>query len=103
MSEPDAGDRTERSGDRDDDENRVDEADRPGDADREDPPGFEDAVESSPGNPLVLFGLNAALSAAFAWIAVWALGMLGFVEYTAVNVATAAIVLFALTYVLVLQ
>lgn len=72
-------------------------------SDREDPTGFEDAVESSPGNPLVLVGMNAVLSATFAWIAVWGLGLLGLMEYTAVNVATGAIVLFALTYVLVLQ
>ncbi|WP_058367589.1 hypothetical protein [Haloparvum sedimenti] len=91
MSESDGGDREDAAGE------------GAGSEDREDPAGFEDAVASSSGSPLVLLGLNAVLSATFAWIAVWGMGLLGLVAYTPVNVATAAIVLFALTYVLVLQ
>jgi hypothetical protein len=46
----------------------------------------------------VLFVLNAALSASFGATIVWGLSMLEAAELSLVNVATAAIVLFSLTY-----
>ncbi|WP_255168589.1 hypothetical protein [Natrononativus amylolyticus] len=71
--------------------------DADGDAGRK---GFRDGLESSQGDPRVLFVLNAALSALFGWLIVWGLDVLGVVDYGATTVAAAAIVLFALTYVM---
>lgn len=60
--------------------------------------GFGDGVSSSRGDPRVLFALNVILSATFGATIVWGLSMLDAAELSAINVATATIVLFALTY-----
>ena len=62
------------------------------------PEGFDEGVSSSRGDPRVLFVLNVLLSASFGATIVWGLSLLDAVELSAINVATATIVLFALTY-----
>ena len=64
----------------------------------DDSDGFSEGVSASRGDPRVLFVLNAVLSTAFGATIVWGLSLLDAVELSAINVATAAIVLFALTY-----
>lgn len=64
----------------------------------DDPEGFGEGVSSSRGDPRVLFVLNVLLSASFGATIVWGLSLLGAAELSAINVATATIVLFALTY-----
>lgn len=66
-----------------------------GDSERD---GFEAGVSSSQGDPRVLLVMNAVLSTLFAWTVVWGLSFLGIVEFGIVNVGTAAILLFAITY-----
>ncbi|MXV63097.1 hypothetical protein GS429_13670 [Natronorubrum sp. JWXQ-INN-674] len=60
--------------------------------------GFSEGVASSQGDVRVLVAMNAVLSTLFAWSIVWGLSFLGMVEFGVINVATAAIVLFAMTY-----
>ncbi|MFP8957144.1 hypothetical protein ACLI4Y_10470 [Natrialbaceae archaeon A-CW3] len=60
--------------------------------------GLSEGISSSQGDIRVLFVMNAVLSTLFGWTIVWGLSLIGFVEFTLINVATAAIVLFALTY-----
>lgn len=60
--------------------------------------GFGEGVSSSRGDPRVLFLLNLFLSASFGTTIVWGLSLLGTAELSGINVATATIVLFALTY-----
>ncbi len=69
-----------------------------GDAD-----GFEAGVESSEGDPRVLLVMNAVLSTLFGWTIVWGLSYLGFLEFGLINIATAAIVLFAMTYLVTMS
>lgn len=61
--------------------------------------GFSEAAEHSPGNPFVVQGINAALSTAFALVIVGGLEFIGATEFTLVNVATAAVLLFTVSYV----
>ena len=63
-----------------------------------DPKGFSEGVSSSRGDPRVLIALNVILSTVFGATIVWGLSLLGAAELSLINVATAAIVLFALTY-----
>lgn len=63
-----------------------------------DPKGFGDGVSASRGDPRVLLLLNVALSATFGTTVVWGLSFLDVAEFSLVNVATATIVLVALTY-----
>ncbi len=63
--------------------------------------GFADGIASSKGDPRVLLLLNAIISTMFAWTVVGGLSILGVVEFSALNVATGAIVVFALTYLVV--
>lgn len=65
--------------------------------------GFEAGASGSQGDPRVLIALNLVLSAGFAATIVWGLDVLGAAELTLINVATGAILLFALTYVITLQ
>jgi len=65
--------------------------------------GFEAGVSESEGDPRVLIGMNAVLSVGFAGTIVWGLDLLGAVDLTLVNVATGAILLFALTYLITAQ
>ncbi|WP_225332805.1 hypothetical protein [Halomicrobium urmianum] len=60
--------------------------------------GFSAGAEGSEGDPRVVLAMNAVLSTAFAALVVWGLSFLGTVEFSLLNVATGAIVVFALTY-----
>jgi hypothetical protein len=63
-----------------------------------DPEGFGDGLSASRGDPRVLLLLNVVLSATFGTTVVWGLSFLDLAEFSIVNVATATIVLIALTY-----
>ncbi|WP_123622267.1 hypothetical protein [Halorubrum sp. CSM-61] len=65
--------------------------------------GIRSGVEESTGDPRVVLALNAVLSTWFAWVVVWGLDFLGFIALTLQNVATLALILFAVTYVAVLR
>jgi len=65
--------------------------------------GFEAGASQSQGDPWVLIALNIVLSTSFSATVVWGLDLLGAADLTLVNVATGAILLFALTYVITLQ
>lgn len=63
-----------------------------------DPDGFEAGTAGSAGDPRVVLLLNAVLSSLFALTITWGLDFVGAVEFTATNVATLAILLFAVAY-----
>ncbi|WP_339102575.1 hypothetical protein [Haloterrigena salinisoli] len=65
--------------------------------------GFEAGAAGSRGDPRVLIAMNAVLSTLFAWTIVWGLSFLGVLEFGLINVATAAIVLFAITYLVTMS
>lgn len=65
--------------------------------------GFSEGLSASKGDPRVLIGLNAALSTMLGWTIVGGLSMLDIAAFNAINVATAAIVIFALTYLIVMS
>ncbi|MFB6268701.1 MAG: hypothetical protein ABEH83_02070 [Halobacterium sp.] len=65
--------------------------------------GFDAGASGSQGDPRVLVALNVLLSTTFAAIVVWGLSVVGAAELSLLNVATGAILLFALTYVVTLQ
>lgn len=65
--------------------------------------GFEAGASGSQGDPRVVIGMNIVLSTGFAATIVWGLDLLGAVELTLINVATGAILLFALTYLITVQ
>jgi hypothetical protein len=65
--------------------------------------GFGAGASESQGDPRVLVAMNAVLSTGFAATIVWGLDVLGAVDLTLVNVATGAILLFALTYLITTQ
>ncbi|GGK58090.1 hypothetical protein GCM10009067_08230 [Haloarcula sebkhae] len=65
--------------------------------------GFEEGASGSQGDPRVLIAMNVVLSTVFAATIVWGLSVIGAAELTAINVATGAILLFALTYAITLQ
>ncbi|CCQ36304.1 uncharacterized protein Nmlp_2122 [Natronomonas moolapensis 8.8.11] len=65
--------------------------------------GFEAGASGSRGDPRVLLALNAALSASFGATVVWGLSMLDAAELSVINVATATIVLFSLTYLVAMR
>ncbi|WP_226007671.1 hypothetical protein [Natrinema salinisoli] len=73
-----------------------------GDTERDDD-GFEAGVSSSQGDPRVLIAMNVVLSTLFAWSIVWGLSFIGAVEFGLINVATAAILLFAMTYLVTMS
>ncbi|WP_181691098.1 hypothetical protein [Natronomonas sp. LN261] len=60
--------------------------------------GFGEGVSGTRGDPRILFLLNVVLSASFGATIVWGLSVLGAAELSLINVATATVVLFALTY-----
>lgn len=62
--------------------------------------GFETATERSEGNPWVVHGLNALLSTVFALTIVGGLDYVGSVEFTTINVATVAVLIFTAAYLL---
>ena len=53
---------------------------------------------ASEGDPRVLWAMNIALSSAFAAVVVWGLSALDLAAFTPVNVATLALVVVAVTY-----
>lgn len=63
-----------------------------------DPDGFEAGAASTAGDPRVVLLLNAVLSTMFALTITWGLDFVGAVEFTPTNVATLAILLFAVAY-----
>ena len=65
--------------------------------------GFEEGASGTRGDPRVLVGMNVVLSTAFAATVVWGLSLLGAAEFTIINVATGAVLLIALSYVVTLQ
>jgi hypothetical protein len=65
--------------------------------------GFDAGASGSQGDSRVLIVMNLVLSTGFAATIVWGLDVLGAAELTLINVATGAILLFALTYVITLQ
>lgn len=65
--------------------------------------GVREGVEESAGDPRLVLVLNAVLSTWFAWTVVWGADLLNLLEYSLTNVATLALILFALTYVVVLR
>lgn len=73
------------------------------DPNAEEPDGFSEGIESSEGDPRVLLLLNALLSLLFGYSLVFGLSFIGLWAFNVVNVLTATIMLFALTYVVVLR
>jgi hypothetical protein len=69
----------------------------------DEPKGIREGVEGSKGDPRLLLLLNGVLSAWFAWTVSWGLDMLDIASLTTVNVGALALIIFALTYVLVLR
>ena len=65
----------------------------------DDADGFDAGASGTRGDPRVLVALNVVLSTAFAATVVWGLSYVGSVEFTLVNVATGAILLAAVSYV----
>jgi hypothetical protein len=65
--------------------------------------GFEAGASGTRGDPRVLIAMNVVLSTGFAATIVWGLSLLGAVEFSFVNVATGAVLLFALTYAVSMQ
>ena len=63
-----------------------------------DPEGFGEGLSASRGDPRVLLLLNVTLSAMFGTTVVWGLSLLDADELSLINVATATVVLVALTY-----
>lgn len=68
-----------------------------------DPDGFSEGLSASNGDPRILLGINAALSTMFGWTIVGGLSLLDIAAFSVINVATAAIVIFALTYLIVMS
>lgn len=69
----------------------------------DEPKGFSEGMEASEGDPRVLLVLNGLLSLLFGYSVVFGLSFVGVWEFSAVNVFTAAVMLFALSYVVVLR
>ena len=60
---------------------------------------FEAGASGTRGDPRVLVAMNVVLSTVFAATVVWGLSYLGAAEFTLVNVATGAVLLVAVSYV----
>lgn len=60
---------------------------------------LREGMKSSKGDPRVLIVMNLILSALFAWVVVAGLSLIDAMEFTVLNVATLALVVFAMTYV----
>lgn len=73
------------------------------DPNAEEPDGFSGGIEGSKGDPRVLLVLNALLSLVFGYTVVFGLSFVDVWKFSAVNVLTATIMVFALTYVVVLR
>ena len=60
--------------------------------------GFGEGVATSDGDPRILLGLNAVLSTLLGWTIIGGLSLLEVTTFSVINVATAAIIVFTLTY-----
>ena len=69
----------------------------------DEPKGIREGMESSDGDPRVVFLLGVVLSLGFAWTVLWGLDLLGALAFTPGNFAAIALLLFALTYTVVLR
>lgn len=69
----------------------------------DEPKGIREGMESSDGDPRVVFLLGVVLSLGFAWTVVWGLDLLGALTFSLGNFAAVALLLFALTYTVVLR
>jgi len=69
----------------------------------DDAEGFEEGASGTQGDPRVLIALNVLLSTAFAAMVVWGLSLIGAAEFSLINVATGAILLVAISYVVSMQ
>jgi hypothetical protein len=69
----------------------------------DEPKGIQEGIESSEGDPRVVFLLGVVLSLGFAWTVVWGLDLLGALTFSLGNFAAIALLLFALTYTVVLR
>jgi len=65
--------------------------------------GFSEGIANSKGDPRLLIALNAALSAMFGWTIVGGLSLLDVVAFSAINIATVAVIVFSLTYLVTLS
>ena len=65
--------------------------------------GFGDGIATSDGDPRVLLGLNAILSTLLGWTIIGGLSIIDVAMFSLINVATAAIVVFALTYAVTMR
>ena len=65
----------------------------------DDADGFEAGASGTRGDPRVLVAMNVVLSTVFAATVVWGLSYLGAAEFTLVNVATGAVLLVIVLYV----
>ena len=65
----------------------------------DDADGFEAGASGTQGDPRVLIAMNVVLSTVFAATVIWGLSYLGAAEFTLVNVATGAVLLVAISYV----
>jgi hypothetical protein len=61
--------------------------------------GFSEGAERTEGSPWVAQGINAVLSTLFALAVVGGLEFIGAAAFTLVNVATAAVLIFTVSYV----
>jgi hypothetical protein len=65
--------------------------------------GIREGLEESEGDPRLILLLNAVLSGTFAVTVVWGLDQIGIAGFTAANVATLGLIVFAATYLVVLR
>ncbi|WP_280586398.1 hypothetical protein [Halorubrum sp. Boch-26] len=65
--------------------------------------GIREGMEESEGDPRLILLLNALLSGVFALTVVWGLDQIGIAGFTAPNVATLGLIVFAATYLVVLR
>jgi len=63
--------------------------------------GFQEGVEASQGDPRVVLAITVVLSVLFGWTIIGGLSLLDMVAFDLRNVATAAIVVFSLTYLVI--
>ena len=65
--------------------------------------GLSEGIAASEGDPRVLLVMNAILSAIFGWTVVGGLSLLDLVAFDLINIATVAIVVFSLTYLVTMR
>lgn len=65
--------------------------------------GLSEGIAASQGDPRVLLAMNAILSTIFGWTVVGGLSLLDIVAFDLLNIATVAIVVFSLTYLVTMR